>query len=315
MVWECLTKECDATMLKTQRDERVWLVSQPDHAELAGFLAAHWGNDEFASPGHFANSANPEELRANTVLAIAQHDNGWWEWEANPELTKGEGLPMDLREVLRNQQDGMNRWRFGIPRFNESHPYVSLLISLHAYWLYAYGCHAKPDPVFTHPLFSRGSSTSLMGEHLDNARSFVAEIESMQAELIARLRKDPRSSAWVDAEHLNPHVRIMQLMDSLSLSLCSALLPPRAGEAKGLGEDEFDLTEVPRRDWQDRVTIRLRPLGSRRIMCNPYPFAVDPLVVTVPARILDWSTERHTEFQSWWCSVPKRLIQFEYCSA
>ncbi|TDI15697.1 MAG: DUF3891 family protein, partial [Acidobacteria bacterium] len=31
-------------MLKTLRDKQMWLVSQPDHAELAGLLAANWGN-------------------------------------------------------------------------------------------------------------------------------------------------------------------------------------------------------------------------------------------------------------------------------
>ena len=57
----------------------MWLVSQPDHAELSGLLAANWGNDEFARPGQFASANDPEQLRAETVLAIAQHDNGWWE--------------------------------------------------------------------------------------------------------------------------------------------------------------------------------------------------------------------------------------------
>ena len=302
-------------MLKTRRDQRVWLVSQPDHAELAGFLAAHWGNDEFARPGHFANSRDPERLRATTVLAIAQHDNGWWEWEATPELAEVDGLPMGLREVLKNQKDGMNRWRLGIPRLSRNHPYVSLLISFHAYWLYAHGCQADPDPAFTHPLFSKGSSTHLMGEHLDNVRNFIAEIKGIQDELTARLRKDPTSAAWVDTEHLNPHVRLMQLMDGLSLSLCSALLLPRQGEAKGLGDDEFDLLEVPRRSWEDRVAIELKPVSARRIACRPYPFDVDPLPVTVPARILDWSAEPSTHFHSWWHSEPKQLARFEYCSA
>ncbi len=31
-------------MLKTRRDDIVWLISQPDHAEAAGYLAANWGN-------------------------------------------------------------------------------------------------------------------------------------------------------------------------------------------------------------------------------------------------------------------------------
>lgn len=302
-------------MLKTLREKKVWLVSQPDHAEVAGLLAANWGNDEFARPGHFANSGDPERLRAETVLAIAQHDNGWWEWEATPELSEVDGLPLDLTAVLKDQQDAMNRWRLGIPRFSAKHPYVSLLISFHAYWLYAHGCQTDPDPAFTHPLFWKGSSTQLMGDKNDTARSFIGEIKEIQDELTARLRKDPACAAWADTEHLNPHVRLLQLLDGLSLSLCSPIIPARSGNAKGLGEDELDLLEVPRRSWEDRVTIAVKPVSERRIVCEPYPFAVDPLPIMVPARILDWPAEPSAHFQSWWHSTSKQPIRFEYCSA
>ena len=38
-------------MLKTVQHGRMWLVAQPDHAEVAGYLAAHWGNDDFVRAG------------------------------------------------------------------------------------------------------------------------------------------------------------------------------------------------------------------------------------------------------------------------
>ena len=302
-------------MLKTLRDKKIWLVSQPDHGEVSGLLAAHWGNDEFTRPGHFANSDDPERLWAETVLATAQHDNGWWEWEAAPELAEVDGLPLDLTEVLTNQQEGMSRWRLGVLRFSRSHPYMSLLISFHAYWLYAHGSQADPDPAFAHPLFWKGSSRHLMGDQLATARSFVIEMQGIQDELTARLRKDPASAAWVETEHLNPHARLLQLLDGLSLSLCSALVPPSTGEAKGFGDDEFNLLEVPRRSWNDRVTIEMKPVSERRIVCRPYPFSVDPLPIIVPAQILDWPAQPFTHFQSWWYSARKQPIRFEYCSA
>ena len=166
-------------MFKTVRDKNAWLISQPDHAAVAGFLAAHWGNDEFSSPGRFADSPDPEALRAAAVLAIAEHDNGWWEWEATPELGEADGLPLGLSELLKNQEEGMNRWRLGIRRFSRDHPYSSLLISFHAYWLYAHGTQADPDPAFTHPLFWKGSSKHLMGDRLDVAHGYIAEITQL----------------------------------------------------------------------------------------------------------------------------------------
>ena len=139
-------------MLKTKRGAQVWLITQPAHAELAGKMAAHWGNEEFAVPGHFAASADPERLRREVVLAVAEHDNGWWEWEADPPLSAEDGLPQSLGEVLENPVAGMERWRLGVPRLADRHPYASLLIGDHAYWLYALQFTPDPPPEFTHHL-------------------------------------------------------------------------------------------------------------------------------------------------------------------
>ncbi len=67
--------------------------------------------------GYYSDSLDPEKLRAETVLGIAEHDNGWWERDASPEFDS-DGLPKGLTEVLKNQQEGMNRWRIGIPRLS-----------------------------------------------------------------------------------------------------------------------------------------------------------------------------------------------------
>jgi hypothetical protein len=104
-------------MLKTLKDGRLWLVTQPDHGRVAGYLAAHWGNDQFTPPGSYASVPEPGRLRAETIFAVAQHDNGWWEWEAAPDLAEADGLPLDLAEVLRDPAAGMERWRKGLSRY------------------------------------------------------------------------------------------------------------------------------------------------------------------------------------------------------
>ncbi len=110
-------------MLKTQVGREYWCIEQPDHGVVAGYLAAHWGNDQFTQPGYCAATADPESLRGEVVLGVAQHDNGWWEWEATPELSPVSGLPLDLMDVFQAQQEGMSRWRRGIPRFAETEGY------------------------------------------------------------------------------------------------------------------------------------------------------------------------------------------------
>ena len=302
-------------MLRTDRGGQAWFVTQPHHAEVAGYLAAHWGNREFVRLGHFATTPDPERLRAETVLGIAQHDNGWWEWDAAPRLREADGLPLGLAEVLRNQQEGMDKWRLGVPRFRKTHPYAALLISFHALWLNAPRVGIGPDPAFRHPLYARAAPAILAGEEAEATRAFLAELEEVRSALRARIGADPAHAGWLDPEQLDPHVRLLQLLDGLSLSLCAAVIPPLDGEARGLGEDAFDLPEVPRRGWADRVTVSLRPSGGGRIVCRPYPFDLDPLPASVQARVFDMRGDHPGPFETRWHTVQPEPLRFEYCSA
>lgn len=299
-------------MLKTRRNGQTWLVSQPDHGAVAGYLAAHWGNDQFRAPGQFGKTPDAMRLRAETVLAIAEHDNGWWEWEAAPEVEDLDNLPLDLSDVLKNQQDGMNRWRLGVPRLADSHPYASLLISFHAFWLYAVKVDPDADPAFLHPLFWKGKPEKLVTGPRDEAGRFIEEIRGMQESYVARLREDTQTASWVEAESLKPNVRMLQLLDGLSLSLCSPLIPALHGDARGLGEDAFDLLDVPRADWEDRVTIAVRPAGERRVTLDPYPFALNPLRVVVPARVVDPASKNGGPFHAWWHALQPQQVEFEF---
>ena len=289
-------------MLKTRRGSRVWLITQPAHAELAGMVAAHWGNQEFARPGHYAAAPDPERLRREVVLAVTEHDSGWREWEADPLLSAEDGLPQGLGEVLKDPVAGMERWRLGIPRLAERHPYASLLISDHAYWLYAAQFDPDPPPEFTHHLH-RGPS--LYPKELETeARRFLADVREMQEAFRRRLEEDAFWRAALEPEHRNPHARLLQILDGFSLALCSAVIAPVEGEAKGLGEDHVVFHEVPRRSWEDRVPLEVKPLGDGRIVIDPYPLDKTPLTVSVPARV----AEPHT----WWRQAPWTLKQFTY---
>jgi Protein of unknown function (DUF3891) len=308
-------------MLRTTYKNNIYFITQPDHAAVSGYFAAHWGNDNFTRPGYYAPTAEPEKLRAETVLGIAEHDNGWWEWEASPE-TDPDGLPKGLTAVLRNQEEGMNRWRLGIPRLSENHPYASLLISYHAYWLYAISSRAELNDAFIHPLFWKGSdifaedsSSKLSGDALENALKFVGELKELQLGLKAQIKQDQSTQGWLDTGNLHPHVRLIQLLDGLSLSICSELISAREGVSRGLGNDEFDLLHVPKKSWDERATIRVFPKGDRRIGLDPYPFDLDPLSVHVPLRILEGPIDKPIHLHPFWHSIPTELIEYEFSSA
>jgi hypothetical protein len=69
--------------------DRWALISQIDHARLAGRLAEHWG------AGGFAPLAPREEL----LWAIAHHDDGWQSWEMAPQVDPASGVPRSFTEM------------------------------------------------------------------------------------------------------------------------------------------------------------------------------------------------------------------------
>lgn len=267
-------------MLKTVVDGDVWLVHQPDHARVSGYLAAHWGGaNEFARPGRFAPFERPEALRQAVVHAVAEHDSGWWEWEASPLIGPADGLPASLQELGRDHpDDALRRWRIGVPRLAEAHPYSALLASLHAHWLYTFAAdpaEASNDEAFRHPIF--GGIFSTGGRALpgpDATRAFLAEQHDVRQFLRRRLREQTDWAAALDDAHLHPHLRLLQVLDALSLYLSFG------------GRRPVTVAHVPRRDWTDRCSVDWEPGADRRIVCDPYPFDTDPLEVFLPVRVI-----------------------------
>jgi hypothetical protein len=89
---------------RTEADgsQRWVLISQVDHARLAGELAGAWG----AAP--FSRLEPYDEL----VAAIHRHDDGWADWERRPDVDAQTGQPLDFTEMP--QDDSLAIWRGSI---------------------------------------------------------------------------------------------------------------------------------------------------------------------------------------------------------
>ncbi len=276
-------------MLKTPVEQHVWLIPQHQHAQISGYLAAHWGGvNGFARPGAFLADAAPHRaasLRDEVVLGIAEHDNGWWETEAMPRFSARDGLPVGLGEAAAPspanefdawRQDGFERWRLGIARLATRHPYAALLTSLHAYWLYAVTFEdlmAGEDDSRRHFIFGAPEVAAGLAKDAAAVRQFLDEQQRRQTEFIARVERDPRLAGAVADAHLRPHLRLLQLLDALSLFLSMN------------DQREHRLPHVPRGSWADRVTLNWRREDELTIRLDPYPFDLDPLPVPLPVRL------------------------------
>jgi hypothetical protein len=100
-------------------DERLRLVTQPDHAAFSAQLLGLWRADGL--PEH--------PRRAELLFAAREHDNGWRELDSAPRIGR-DGAPLDFLRV----DDATRRevWARGTQRYAETHPYAAALIVEHA---------------------------------------------------------------------------------------------------------------------------------------------------------------------------------------
>src|SRR5437764_4642310 len=76
-------------IVRQQSDGSVVMITQNDHAKLAGLFAAHWGNARFERPRPYLP----------VVRAAQYHDAGWLRYETNPRFDVATGRTPNFRQV------------------------------------------------------------------------------------------------------------------------------------------------------------------------------------------------------------------------
>ncbi len=86
-------------MIRRDDGDNWLLISQRDHARLAGEIAAVWGNNSFPM------LPRPDWL----VPVVARHDDGWRMWERAPQIDPDSGRPRDFTEMPMDEATAI--WR------------------------------------------------------------------------------------------------------------------------------------------------------------------------------------------------------------
>src|SRR5215467_3718252 len=173
-------------MVSPTDDSRVLVVLQIDHSRVAGLLAAHWGNDEFA----------PLKPYASMVLAAQEHDNGWWDWEIKPTLN-AQGYPLDYINSAKFLRGiWLDFYRHGIERVTEIDPYAGYVVSMHGEGLLTQGMGLLP----------------YMPDYLEDAEAqrFVQEQKAFRSELLESLRQRDEYKDVITNEHLWTNFKLME---------------------------------------------------------------------------------------------------------
>jgi hypothetical protein len=107
-------------MITVPEDSSFLLITQPDHAHLAGEVLSLWRADGLPD--------NPR--REEILFAAREHDNGWREADAAPRWDAERGRPHDFTTLPAGERIAV--WERGVCRFAAERPYASLLIARHA---------------------------------------------------------------------------------------------------------------------------------------------------------------------------------------
>lgn len=176
-------------IVRNQSDGTIVMITQNDHAKLAGLLAAHWGNQKFERP----------RPRTSMMRAAQYHDGGWLRYETNPYLDTVTGKSPSYQQVP-NDTAQLAAYQWAIDMLTDIDNYTGLLVSKHrtGLWQSRYGAITQPPP---------GPPRQLSSEIED----FIARNEARQHVITAGL----------DRHEVTVNYNLLQVWDLLSLYICS----------------------------------------------------------------------------------------------
>ena len=191
---------------------------------------------------------------------MAEHDNGWSEWELMPTLDGKTRMPNTFMSVP--TEEHILLYQRGIERLVKVDHYAALLVSMHCAGLYD---RARATIPGYSAKYVKSSETTLVTD-------FVQRLRLQQLRLKVDLRANPATKNLVVEETLKANFERLEALDRLSLHLC-------------LNPQENSVIEaVPKDDSGNEVDLDLRNEGGNVLTLAPYPFRREMLEVSIMAR-------------------------------
>ncbi len=217
-------------MLLRSDDRGVLAIGQASHAWISGQLARAWGNSAFG----------PVEPWEEVCLGAEQHDIGMAQWDREPSLSPGSGLPHGFTEMPLEVHTAL--WREGPRRLTRQSRHAALLCAMHGERLYA-----------------RRNLGQLPPPQAEQVATLLADLRSLGADLRAALAADPSTADDVTEDRLARNSDLVWTWDAMSLALCLDWAPWRA-EGVPVAEG-------------GRTTLELTPgEAPTRVSVDPWPF-------------------------------------------
>lgn len=250
-------------MMVCRYDEsHLLLVLQIDHSRIAGLLAAHWGNDDFAKLRPYASM----------VLAAQEHDSGWWDWEIKPSVNE-QGFPSDYIGSIKHLGQGvwLDLYRRAIERLATRDLYAAFYVSMHGEALLTQGMGLLP---------------SMPDYRSDPAvQNFIAEQKALRAGWLQELQPNEALKDASDDEHLWMNFKLIEVFDQFAQFVCNRY-PFNSHARKNGPTNKLSNMPVPVALGKPDVTLTIDIKNEREAIVHPYPFDTSPLQVSFEGRLV-----------------------------
>jgi hypothetical protein len=239
-------------------DEPRFICLMTEHMDLCRQFAEAFGNNRFEKP----------EPYQETLFAIAHHDRGWDQFDANPVLDAKSGFPAGVGGA--KGPGGAKTTRLS-PDFNEKrHAYCGLLASMHTWGLYnaRYG--------YSDFRVRPGGSTSVpISPDIADETNLILDGEiARQNRLKELLASDPDTKSWIEEDRLLQNYKLLQFCDTLALYFNLRHETDREKEIY------IHVPQSRTADTSETVT----PRGNGVYEFSPFPFGGNSLDVSCKGR-------------------------------
>jgi len=243
-------------------DSTVLLILQTDHSRIAGLLAAHWGNDQFAKLQPYSSM----------VLAAQEHDSGWWDWEIKPSVNE-QGYPSDYIGSIKHLGQGvwLDLYRRAIERIAARDLYAAYFVSMHGEALLTKGMGLLPS----------------MPDYTGDAavQEFIAQQKALRAHWLPTLKSNQESADVTSEKHLWSNFNLMEVFDQFAQFVCNRY--PFNSQARKNGPTHtLSGLGVPVSGETPNVTLIIEVLNETDAVVRPFPFDVNPLKLSFEGRLV-----------------------------
>jgi hypothetical protein len=245
-------------MIRHRQGGDFLLITQDDHARLAGRLAERYGNARFAAPSR----------RGEVIDAVTLHDHGWALHDREPTLNPQQ-WPLHVFETP--PQISTKVWAESVRRAREHGPYCALLVSLHTLALSAlqqqHYSAAELRPHHAMELFELNKFQQRQIEIEEELRTALG----LRTDLPLTIGLAKRRTS--DAEDLLlSDYHILKAMDQVSLALlCS-------------GNPFATIENISPRPGAEPQHLSVGYSGGWTVKVSPWPFDCDRIEAQVPFR-------------------------------